>query len=410
MIHLTIQQISSYFDGELNPSSADLVRQHLASCEPCASKLSRLKAQGEELAGALRSDPGQAFFQQLAGEIEERIRSGNVDVAEPRRVQPKPAVPAAPAVEPAVRTAGPTMDTPSPEIRHAPSPAAPTRGGRERAAAGRAGHPVPWVAAALITVVAVSAGVMISGVGRGVFSRGGEKTPGQVAADAPEAAQTAEPAPTDGPAPSVAPAAVVRDEAAALAGRAEAADQAGPRVERDPGLIEAAEALSDGEPEAGSADAGWTDFEPVTTRADEVLEGLPVRPSGRANETPTKQGPVTRPAASGAPPHTKTTVAGSAADGGPAGSAPASPSSAADYEAAAAHWEQQLAQLRGDEYGAARYQLAEARYHAWRLAPSGDRAASAEAALRAYLVTARKGPERERATRWLSAVEEAGFR
>jgi hypothetical protein len=87
----------------------------------------------------------------------------------------------------------------------------------------------------------------------------------------------------------------------------------------------------------------------------------------------------------------------------------ASPS-AADYDAAAIHWEETLPSLRGEEYRATRLRLAQARYRAWDLSPNSDRAAAAGAAIRAYLVTAPQSPERDEAARWLSRIEEAGFR
>jgi hypothetical protein len=58
----------------------------------------------------------------------------------------------------------------------------------------------------------------------------------------------------------------------------------------------------------------------------------------------------------------------------------------------------------------ARYHLAEARYRAWEIGLGSERAERAGAALRAYLVVAPAGPERETAIQRLLHLEDAGFR
>jgi hypothetical protein len=138
------------------------------------------------------------------------------------------------------------------------------------------------------------------------------------------------------------------------------------------------------------------EYEPVPTPGDEALVDLTPRARGARGGTPPAR--PARPAPS----------AGVEAE--PRPEATASAPTAAEYEASAARWEEELPSLRGEEYRETRFRLADARYRAWLLAPDGDRAARAEAAIRAYLVTAPKSQERDDAALWLSRVEEAGFR
>ncbi len=175
MIHLTIQQLSSYHDGELAGVSAESARQHLAMCEACAGKLVRLSAQVESLAKALESRADDALHERIARAIEERIRAERpkaAPAAEHAATDAPAGATAAPA--PARATPAPTVPPPKPRVEvprseaparpnvppvapaaalHAPAqrPAAPTGGQVSHAAptpkpqppAAQAARPVP---------------------------------------------------------------------------------------------------------------------------------------------------------------------------------------------------------------------------------------------------------------------------
>ena len=75
------------------------------------------------------------------------------------------------------------------------------------------------------------------------------------------------------------------------------------------------------------------------------------------------------------------------------------------YDAAALAWERSLAQIGGGPGELqARFRLAEARYFAWRVAPTRRRGDAAVEALTAYLVRASAGEYRARVVRWLDQV------
>jgi hypothetical protein len=440
VIHLTVQQISSYFDGELNPSSAELVRQHLASCKTCAAGYAELEAQGRALDRALASDPGEEFFTRLAERVESQIGAGPAGPAArpaPAARAPQTERPTVPprgepprtAVAPPPRAAVPSRPAPV-AARPAsvpPSPAEPARPSAEEAApveakmeaapravvpptpphrlSGRPDRaPFPWAVAAVITVLAVSTGVVLSGAGRGLLrmERNGAPAGGVAAipltaSPVPEASPPVQP-PDAGPG-------VAATEAPAPTGPAASPDHATPtrtppRTTREETVETDATtgAPGDGdETAAETTDSGSSDFEPVPIPAEEALVGLP----GRGASAKATAGGTPSPSVRPAPP-----ASAVRADSSP----PRPPRTAADFDAVASRLERQLDQLRGDEYREARYRLAEARFRAWSLAPNGDRAARTEAAVRAFLVTAREGPERDNASGWLSAVEEAGFR
>jgi hypothetical protein len=80
------------------------------------------------------------------------------------------------------------------------------------------------------------------------------------------------------------------------------------------------------------------------------------------------------------------------------------------YDALGDSLEQALGSLQGDDFRMARLRLAQARYRAWKLETLSWRAARAGAALRAYMVVAPPGIDRENATRWLQELEESGER
>jgi hypothetical protein len=79
---------------------------------------------------------------------------------------------------------------------------------------------------------------------------------------------------------------------------------------------------------------------------------------------------------------------------------------AAAYELAAGRWEHVLESVpvTGAAATASRYRVAEARYGAWDVEPTADRARAAAQALDAFLATAPEGAERDLALRWRAAL------
>ncbi len=401
MIHLTIQQLSSYVDGELVEASANLTRWHLASCQACAAKLSQLEVQKEALANALAIDPDEATLERLTQEIEELIRSP--------RSRPSPQHAAAAANGPAVPAGGGTAiagadapfgggDIPVPgattTIPMAPqwSPRGPSLGGRLFRAAS-------WTAAAVIAVIVVSAGVTHVGLewlaaeGDGRKASGTDSSQAGVGAIRPEV-----PAPVDAEG-------YARIEPAAagetvLAKSSEAAEVASPksnaasRPAPPKSKVTPAAAPSDA-PAGDAAEALDSGFAPEPIRDDDALAAPLEGRSGPAGDPFAHLGAAARDAVQSAQRHSDEAVNDLSVEG---------------FETAANDWERALPLLGGNAYLAACLGLAEARYHACQLAPSEDRAARARASIRAYLELAPSGPEREEAAGWLSRLEEAGFK
>ena len=69
MIHVTVQQLSSYLDDQLVGGSADIVRQHLTACPECDAKLGALSRMDAALTRALSHDPGEDVYRRLEREI-----------------------------------------------------------------------------------------------------------------------------------------------------------------------------------------------------------------------------------------------------------------------------------------------------------------------------------------------------
>ncbi|HEX7079284.1 MAG TPA: zf-HC2 domain-containing protein [Candidatus Eisenbacteria bacterium] len=72
MIHLTLQQISSYIDAELPEASVELVRLHLSACAECTERFARMEEQEAILARVLTIDPGPEFFEGLLDDLSGR--------------------------------------------------------------------------------------------------------------------------------------------------------------------------------------------------------------------------------------------------------------------------------------------------------------------------------------------------
>ena len=93
MIHLTLQQLSAYLDGELTDASIELVRRHLSECDACTVNFARIEGQEEILARVLVDEPDDDFFQQMSASIAATI-GGRVKPAatkaEHKSVKPAP--------------------------------------------------------------------------------------------------------------------------------------------------------------------------------------------------------------------------------------------------------------------------------------------------------------------------------
>ena len=121
MTHLTIQQLVAHTDGELSGPSLKLVEKHIGECEACGRELERLAEQDRLLISIISIDPGEAFFESLAGSVEEEI-SGRKKSATPA---PAPPTGPRPAPAPVAERPERPVATPPPAPRPAPAPAAP---------------------------------------------------------------------------------------------------------------------------------------------------------------------------------------------------------------------------------------------------------------------------------------------
>jgi hypothetical protein len=80
---------------------------------------------------------------------------------------------------------------------------------------------------------------------------------------------------------------------------------------------------------------------------------------------------------------------------------------AKEHDEAAAAWEEALPELQddADELAAGRREIAAARYAAWREGSTPERRDAAMRAVRAYLLCAPAGAERDRAWGWLADLK-----
>ncbi len=333
MIHLTMNQISAYIDGELPEASVELVRLHLSSCLECAERFGYVEEQEEALSRLLVNDPGDGFF---AGFAERVLGPETLEAAPPPRAEviPPPrteVIPPAraeiPVEEPAPRTAPPRP--PVPEPRTAPTrPAAPeprpvpVRPPTAEHHAAR--QPQPGKGRLVILASAVV--LVLSSVGIVTLRRG--------ALDSPSAAWIVE--------------------------------------HLDP--------------------TSWFGGNPGKSREAEA---------GAADRKP-------EPAPADSTPAIPTVVDSGALDRAAARSAMAESVRSPDaYDDAAAAWTDALPLLENDpeELASGRREVASARYVAWSLMPTPNRRGAALDAVRAYLLVAPPGPERDLAWKWLARLK-----
>jgi hypothetical protein len=375
MIHLTIQQLSGSLDREMNEASESNLREHLSNCADCASRLERLEDQEEKLIRLLRSDPGGSVFERIERDVDERTRPGARGSAV--RPEARGSSSRAPAHGAFPRQAA-----------HAPSPAPvsqtlPPRAVERESDPERRPSSFPW--GVVILVVAAMAGI-------GALNLGFELVPRWLGASAAK----------DRVLPAVAD--VVPAASDATAGVAPATNGE-PRPE--PAPVEAGLLAEPPLMEPAQVQLAPPQLAPPQR---EATQSEPARREPAPREPPRRQSGQAIVAEGDSPVVVDFGTPRAVDEAGLQGPRTQAHQSASEYEASADGWEQVLEMLHGEEYRQGRLRLAEARYHAWRLEPSIQRAERAAAALRAYMTVAPQGPDRRNATRWLQEIEEGPFR
>ena len=425
MIHMTIQQLSSYLDAQLAPDSMERVGIHLSSCGECTSKFAAIERQADRLSSALGHDPGDHLSDKFERMVDERIQNGKRMAApRPAAVRTLPPLPEAPP------DAGPPLSTASGPAREESGP--PSAGDSVKRTAEAVASSVRSItgpkrreedrprrwhaawAAVILVVIVTGAGVVASRTGllpswNGFPPLEQPSTPTGNAAEEPAAAAAAPPtlspaqwAVTPGAPPSGSPESPSQEPALTEPAPAPPASRTDLGNSSDlPAGEDALDSPAEEEEDATAPQAGAAT---TTLRGDELL------PSGSApavqppGDTPA---PARESAASPAPsrPLTPAEVARHMSERA------ATDPSASSYEAAARAWDAALGSLHGDAYQDGRWRIAEARYRAWQMdAEDGLRASRATAAIRAYLIAAPPGDEREQARAWLTVIRDSGFR
>jgi anti-sigma factor RsiW len=376
VIHLTVQQLSSYLDGQLVGMASDNVQSHLAACRDCSTRFALLERIEAILSDALSIDPGEEFFRELEAEVGSRIRErGQRD-----KDSSTPAVSSVRFLEsPAPRGA----DTRAATVTQRAEPSATRR--RRSAAPKRSGSSSAWLAFALLAVVAGSVGVVVSrttfvsswiapllGLGpleRSVASRAlsPEATPETTSTESLTAEPSDSTPPTTGSArhdwnpwePPSSASSTVDDETAPGSGSGSESD-----------------ATVDGGPEQA---------EPSTMRGDEVLAS----PDSSRRSRASSPDPFRTLGTESLGPVRAAQQLSDMANADP---------TATRFEAAADGWDRALDTMGGvPEQVSVRQLLADARYRAWQSEPTRARAESAKAAIKTYLLFAPSGWEREQA-------------
>jgi anti-sigma factor RsiW len=435
MIHMTIQQLSSYLDAELSPDAMERVGIHLSSCEECTSKFNALERHSDRLAEALRHDPDDVHSSGFEEKVEQRILNGKrMTAPRPAVARTLPPLPEAPPV-PLPRASSLPMDD------EASDPLAPSRIGaavgegvkrtaqtftesvssftrpRRREEDPPRHWPFAWGIVAVLAVIAGGVGMVVgflpafsdfpklwdsasSRQSTAHVRAVGEGIPA-LAPDSTIGALTTEPLPGAPPAYEV--------------------------VEAQPASPTQANAAPPNTPPATSEKISrFAKPEPAFTVDMPADEDEPAGPSSNhaAGQAPTGAGTSTlRPDELGAIGSGTASGTGAAAGSEPAppltpaetakqlSERAASDPSVSSYEAAAKAWDAALASLHGDQYQYGRWRIAEARYRAWQMdSDDGQRAARANTAIRAYLIAAPPGDEREQARAWLTVIRDSGFR
>jgi hypothetical protein len=428
LIHVTIQQLSSFLDEQLAGSSTDLVKQHLAECPECDAKLGALSRMDAALTRALSHDPEESVYRRLEREISAALGPDAMEealeilAATPDRAAgphpPKrsaPAQVAAGANAPKATAKVPTTTRPSasrtataspapsrpPVAREVPSTAwtpSATRATATAAGSGRAkgSSSGPWIAVLSLAIIAGSAGVVVSHTGtvQGwldalVGSPNFKVSSPGAASETPVAA---EPASSDSAAATseFTSAEGIGDAAAEVPGASPTASPAPQTPAR--GLAVTGDDPSDEWDEEALAEE---DSRPQTMRADEVLASTGAPGSGRTHGGSRRDDPYSnlRPEAQAEVReaervHQQTLFH----------------PTAEQFDIAALRWERALEGMSGPEQVTVRGRLADARFRAWEAGPTPERADAATGAIRSYLLFAPPGIAREEAKARLEQI------
>ena len=375
MIHLTVQQLSSYLDGQLTGSASDNVQSHLAACRDCATRFALLERIDGILSRVLSIEPGEEFYRELEAEVGSRIRErGQRD-----RDISAPAVTSVRLLESPshTRAVDGRATTTTPAARAVSSPP----GRPPRLASPRGTGPSPtWLAIVALAVVAGSAGVVVS------------RTPLVSSWIGPHLAL--------GPAE-----------------RSVASRALSPSVPSDTAASPSSSAPQPSDsasPQGNATSHEWNPWEPPSTRSSTADDETAPDPQATPDDSADRPEPSTmRGDEVLASPDSSRRPRSSAPDPfralggeslGPIRAAQqltemaeADPT-AARFETAAAGWERALDTMGGvPEQVSVRQLLADARYRAWQSEPTVARAEAAKAAIKTYLLFAPSGWEREQA-------------
>ena len=442
MIHVTIQQLSSYLDEQLNQGSADLVRQHLAECSECESRFGTLSRMDAALTRALSHDPGDDIFRRLEREIASALGPDAVTKAAeilgdapakastPSSMEPKKqssATPAKPSKRAPISNAGTkatadrVRDVPStawtPRVeRGRPERASPERGATERGRTERATHAQSqdpgrhksgssagaWVAVFSLAIIAGSVGVVVSHTGAvqgwldGLISKPNFTVPKPGTQAVPNDPVTTELATSDSAGAAVDVMALI-DPAPVPASESQTSHASLPPPPGSPRRNTSNEL----EPVDDSSEFTEEETTPQTMRADEVLasgasgsygSGASARGHGgdRRDDPYAGLRPESQAAVREAERVHEQTLFHPTAE---------------QFDVAAIRWERALEGLSGPEQVTIRGRLADARYRAWEAGPTATRADAAMSAIRSYLLFAPPGTTREEAKARLQRLD-----
>ena len=418
MIHVTIQQLSSYLDEQLNDSSADLVRQHVAECQDCGTRLGTLARMDAAITRALSHEPGDDLFRRLEREIASKLAPDAAAMAQeildeapkkasaPARVtspdgppprNPKPRVQPSPAPSvsrPSVREVPPTAWTPNTERGTATRVTDPPRPKESQAGM--------WVSVLSLAVIAGSVGVVVSHTGAvqgwldGLISKPNFSVSKPGAPTSANDPVTAADVATDSTAAA--------DVLAMIEGTPspEPESQAPASTPLPPPPPRSSRANDDFEPVDDFDESGGQEFTeeettPQTMRADEAL-ATPgsTAASGRGPGGDRRADPY-----AGLRPESQAAVREAERVHQQTLFHP----TAEQFEVAATRWERALEGVSGPEQVTIRGRLADARYRAWEAGPTAERADAAMSAIRSYLLFAPPGTAREEARARLSRLD-----
>jgi Putative zinc-finger len=418
VIHVTVQQLSSYLDDQLAGGSADIVRQHLAACPECDAKLGALSRMDAALTRALSHDPGEDVYLRLEREIASALgpdassKAAEILAAAPARVSAPPAAPARTATSkpssaapprpapPRPAAASATRDTATgrpPKVREVPATAwtpstmrapAPPPDEPRRERGSSAGT---WIAVFSLALIAGSVGVVVSHSGTvqgwldSLVSSPNFSTGGKAGAPPTEAAAVPESvAAWDSTGESfeiAGPADAGLDPQAVASGPSESV----PVLPKPPGRLGGSEPTD----HEWDTDSFAEESAPVpqTMRADEVMASPDAAAaSGRARGGSRRDDPYAN-----LRPETQASVREAERVHQQTLFQP----TAEQFDMAALRWEKALEGMNGPEQVTVRGRLADARFRAWELGPTDQRADAALSAIRSYLLFAPPGIARE---------------